>query len=317
MFMPERLCDLVKACGKSHNQIAKDAGIGVATLRMAMDGRYTPSMDVIALIADYFNVSLDYFVGREDINLEEYSERFKSMLRCAYENSMWTHRKPLDVKGYEAPWPYNLLDDIYEENVRSALTEDQEAGLMHAIETLHPKEKEMIFLHYREEKPLTEIARSYNLTNERIRQIIKKAIFKLRSPGRIIFIEDGLDYNQKDYIQEKYGLSKRRVELMAESARLDRLEENLKSRAAKLEIANQRDNEELGEPWENVMTDLSVRSYNCLRRSGMYTVGQIIKSIENGSILNVRNLGRKSCDEIIRTLRYLGYTVIPAEGVGV
>ena len=104
---------------------------------------------------------------------------------------------------------------------------------------------------------------------------------------------------------------------MAESARLDRLEENLKSRAAKLEIANQRDNEELGEPWENVMTDLSVRSYNCLRRSGMYTVGQIIKSIENGSILNVRNLGRKSCDEIIRTLRYLGYTVIPAEGVGV
>lgn len=317
MFMPERLCDLVKACGKSHNQIAKDAGIGVATLRMAMDGRYTPSMDVMALLADYFNVSLDYFVGRDNVNLKEYQGHFAVAMRCAYENSMWTHRKPIDTKGYEAPWPYNLINDIYEEDVRSILTEDQEAGLMHAIETLHPKERDIVFLHYREEKPMTEIARSYNLTNERIRQIIKKAIFKLRSPGRIIYIEDGLEYNQKDYIQEKYSLSKRRIELMAESARLDKLEGNLKSRAAKLEAAGQRDIEELGEPWENVMTDLSVRSYNCLRRSGMHTVGQIIKSIENGRILNVRNLGRKSCDELVQTLRSLGYTVQPTEGIGV
>lgn len=197
MFIPERLCDLVKACGKSQNQIANDAGIGLSTLQMAMDGRYTPSMDVIALIADYFNVSLDYFVGREDINFEEYFERFRCAMRCAYEHSMWTHRKPIDTEGYEAPWPYNLINDIYEEDVHSILTEDQEAGLMHAIETLNPKEKEMIFLYYREEKSLTEIARSYKLTKVRIHQIIKKAIFKLRSPGRIIFIEDGLNYNRK------------------------------------------------------------------------------------------------------------------------
>lgn len=121
---------------------------------------------------------------------------------------------------------------------------------------------------------------------------------------------------EKNYIYEKYDLSKRKDELMAENARLDKLEENLKSRAAKLEASGQRDIEELGEPWENVMTDLSVRSYNCLKRSGMYTVGQIIKSIENGNILNVRNLGRKSCDELIQTLRYLGYTVIPAKEIG-
>lgn len=43
--------------------------------------------------------------------------------------------------------------------------------------------------------------------------------------------------------------------------------------------------------------DLSVRSYNCLKRAGIMTVGDLVKYSE-ADIMNVRNFGKKSLDEI-------------------
>lgn len=51
--------------------------------------------------------------------------------------------------------------------------------------------------------------------------------------------------------------------------------------------------------------DLSVRSYNCLKRAGIHTVGDLIEKSEN-EMLKVRNLGQKSLDEVIRKLAELG-----------
>lgn len=51
--------------------------------------------------------------------------------------------------------------------------------------------------------------------------------------------------------------------------------------------------------------DLSVRSYNCLKRAGIMTVGDLVKYSE-GDIMNVRNFGRKSLDEIIDKLTEYG-----------
>lgn len=53
---------------------------------------------------------------------------------------------------------------------------------------------------------------------------------------------------------------------------------------------------------ENDMTsieelDLSVRSYNCLRRAGVHTIGQL-RSMTYEDLSKVRNLGKKSADEI-------------------
>ncbi|MDR0530690.1 MAG: DNA-directed RNA polymerase subunit alpha [Oscillospiraceae bacterium] len=51
--------------------------------------------------------------------------------------------------------------------------------------------------------------------------------------------------------------------------------------------------------------DLSVRSYNCLKRAGINTVEDLItKSGED--MMKVRNLGRKSLDEVIAKLSSLG-----------
>lgn len=50
--------------------------------------------------------------------------------------------------------------------------------------------------------------------------------------------------------------------------------------------------------------DLSVRSYNCLKRAGIHTVEDLIKKTED-DMLKVRNLGRKSLDEVIKKLESL------------
>ena len=51
--------------------------------------------------------------------------------------------------------------------------------------------------------------------------------------------------------------------------------------------------------------DLSVRSYNCLKRAGIETVGDLIgKTMDD--MMKVRNLGRKSLEEVERKLAMLG-----------
>lgn len=47
--------------------------------------------------------------------------------------------------------------------------------------------------------------------------------------------------------------------------------------------------------------DLSVRAYNCLRRAGVHTIGQL-RSMTYNDLAKVRNLGRKSADEIMAKL---------------
>ena len=57
--------------------------------------------------------------------------------------------------------------------------------------------------------------------------------------------------------------------------------------------------------------DLSVRSYNCLRRAGIQTIEDLIKKTEEGwsSFQRIRNLGAKSSREIIMKLKQLGYNI--------
>jgi DNA-directed RNA polymerase subunit alpha len=51
---------------------------------------------------------------------------------------------------------------------------------------------------------------------------------------------------------------------------------------------------------------LSVRAYNCLKRSGLMTVGQVLEKNED-ELLGLRNFGRKSYDELREKLVELGY----------
>lgn len=54
--------------------------------------------------------------------------------------------------------------------------------------------------------------------------------------------------------------------------------------------------------------DLSVRSYNCLKRAGINTVEDLIKK-SRGDMLKVKNLGIKSIDEVIAKLESYGLSL--------
>ena len=52
--------------------------------------------------------------------------------------------------------------------------------------------------------------------------------------------------------------------------------------------------------------DLSVRSFNCLKRAGINTVEDLISKSED-EMMKVRNLGRKSLEEVVAKLDLLGF----------
>lgn len=58
--------------------------------------------------------------------------------------------------------------------------------------------------------------------------------------------------------------------------------------------------------------DLSVRSYNCLKRAGINTVDELAQKSEE-DMMKVRNLGRKSLEEVQKKLEELGLGLKPSD----
>jgi DNA-directed RNA polymerase subunit alpha len=58
--------------------------------------------------------------------------------------------------------------------------------------------------------------------------------------------------------------------------------------------------------------DLSVRSYNCLKRAGINTVEDLANKTEE-DMMKVRNLGRKSLEEVLKKMADLGLALTPSE----
>jgi len=58
--------------------------------------------------------------------------------------------------------------------------------------------------------------------------------------------------------------------------------------------------------------ELSVRSYNCLKRAGINTVEELCNKTSE-DMMKVRNLGRKSLEEVLAKLKDLGLSLKPSE----
>jgi DNA-directed RNA polymerase subunit alpha len=58
--------------------------------------------------------------------------------------------------------------------------------------------------------------------------------------------------------------------------------------------------------------DLSVRSYNCLKRAGLNTVEELTRKTEE-DMMKVRNLGRKSLEEVEQKMQSLGLSLRKSE----
>ena len=60
--------------------------------------------------------------------------------------------------------------------------------------------------------------------------------------------------------------------------------------------------------------DLSVRSYNCLKRAGLHTVSKVIDAMREDSLWKIRNLGKNSRTEIHVRIYEFGYYSLTERG---
>lgn len=70
------------------------------------------------------------------------------------------------------------------------------------------------------------------------------------------------------------------------------------------------DNDKFKIPIEDL--DFSVRTYNCLKRAGINTIGDLVARTEE-DMMKVRNLGKKSLEEVIQKLEELGLSLAAVE----
>lgn len=80
-------------------------------------------------------------------------------------------------------------------------------------------------------------------------------------------------------------------------------EEELVEDTSIFAVGIEEDNTELDKQIEDL--DLSVRSYNCLKRAGIHSVRQLVEFSEN-DLLNIRNFGVKSIEEVKDKLEAMG-----------
>lgn len=71
MDMGDRIAELRSNAHMSQFQLAKVLGIGTSTLGMYETNKRKPSPKVLKHIADYFNVSTDYLLGRSNNEKEK------------------------------------------------------------------------------------------------------------------------------------------------------------------------------------------------------------------------------------------------------
>lgn len=62
----QRIKELCEEKGTTINKLENELGIGISSIQK-WKNTYSPSMDKIIKIANYFNVSVDYLLGRADV----------------------------------------------------------------------------------------------------------------------------------------------------------------------------------------------------------------------------------------------------------
>lgn len=198
----------------------------------------------------------------------------------------------------------NLIG-IYPFNLARAIFQSEEdalkiylPGLSLALATLNEREQDVLKRRFSEKLTLRAVGKIHGLTQERARQIEAKALRKLRMPSlKNMFVAVPLTEIKEQNIE--YQKLSREYELLATAF------EMLTAKKADPEVVVP-----LAEMAVTMQTpisdlDLSVRSFNCLKRAGKNTLRDIVEMTEN-DLLQIRNLGRKSAEEIIGKIKSYG-----------
>ena len=137
------------------------------------------------------------------------------------------------------------------------------------LDTLLPREKEILHIRWQNRFSCQTVAEMYNLTRTRIAQIENKALRKLRHPTRWHFIKDGVDIKAEKI--KALELAKAEKEQKMQDFQFEKIGiEHL---------------------------DFSVRAFNCLSRAGYRTLKDLLLATDE-ELRKIRNAGPHTVNEV-------------------
>lgn len=251
-------------------------------------------------------VSYRVFINRHDLKVNEAFETLSKAtafrdeaLRLCELKRIQKIKKDLDLKEY----PYNLIEALEFEGNEVFDNFEERLNILIQKGILSEREIFVIEKLYKDCYILEEVGKMLNITRERVRQIQGKAIRKLRYREKYFLVGDYENLEElakKEY--EKY-LEEQKIIWTYESATKFIREHEVEVKNNPAYVMNTTIEE----------LDLSVRSYNCLRRAGIKTAEDIVNKTVLG-LMKIRNMGRRSLKEIVEKLKQIGIT-IPEENV--
>ena len=198
----------------------------------------------------------------------------------------------------------NYYDEIipnFNENIKRILDK----------EMFSDRERYCLMAYYKDVRNLEDIGKSLSVTRERVGQIIGKAVRKLNHSTNRDMLLQGKDKFELISLNEKEEIIKEFKEKIGYDLIVEWIgnheitEELLNVCHSVINTYNNRPKGQGETPIEDL--DLSVRSYNCLKRWGINTLKDLT-SMTRDDMMKVRNLGKKSLKEIESKLKEIGLT---------
>lgn len=184
----------------------------------------------------------------------------------------------------------------------------------YVIKTLPKREQLVLKERYIGCLILDDVAAHFNITRERVRQIEAKAIRRLRTPNRWKYIKYG-----KTAYENFIKMREKAIEEASVSEYVSKIEaaaqnmvdhndiEALKVLRTEIDNYIHKENPLNDEGIE--VLDLSVRSYNCLKRANITNLKDLSR-ITYSQLMKIRNLGRKSFYEILDKCTPFGINIV-------
>jgi len=232
------------------------------------------------------NAKAKTYCVKKHANGKQFVRTFKTLEEAReYLNSIKS-----DARLFGFMYPETLIEslDFNEKADISYIEQHIDENLDLALKTIPERSANMFKLAYKYGYTAKAIGLKEGITGERVNQIVRKTLRRLRSPQKKKILQYGQEYFdlQENIEHLKVEFRKKIEELKYKIANPEIIEINKDDLVDYSKIEN---------------LDLSVRSYNCLKRAGINTIGELTQKTEE-EMMRVRNLGRKSLMEIKKKL---------------
>lgn len=258
--------------------------------------------------------SLDLMARRMEAELNGTRFTNSARITTADLETVQEAAKMLCSQSAELTYPVNLLHAAGIPCEDADVDEEMRKHLREALNTLPDDEAKVLLFRFKEKKTLQEAGDDMGLSRERVRQLMKKAVRRLSRPeqrkaivcGRTFLSE--LDREKKaasealaSYVKAKADYTRKTAWILEKTKQLDAAVEALSDGDDVYESILDTKIVDLG---------LSARATNCLTRSGIPTLRELVTK-SDADLLRVRNLGRHSYEEIVAKLEELGLRIKP------